>query len=185
MTAFKSATSATILSLVIAALAASGPLAAQPMPQGQGRPGMTDPGSSGQMQPQMPGGMMGMMGQGAMSMMMGEHVEGRIAFLKAELKITDAQLPQWNTFADALRANAKRMSEIRNTMMQGGMMGQGGTSLSAPDRLDRMGRMMTAMLDAVKATKKSALEPLYAVLSDDQKKLANQLVRGPMGMGPM
>jgi LTXXQ motif family protein len=71
------------------------------------------------MQPRMPDGMMGsgMMG------MMGEHVEGRIAFLRAELKITDAQVPQWNTFADALRANAKRMGEMRNTM--GGMMGQG------------------------------------------------------------
>ena len=39
---------------------------------------------------------------------MGDHIEGRIAFLKAELKITDAQLPQWNTFADALRSDAKR-----------------------------------------------------------------------------
>ena len=69
-------------------------------------------------------------------------------------------------------------------MVQGGMMGQGGTSLSPPDRLDRMERMLTAMLDAVKATK-SALGPLYAVLSDDQKKIADQLIRGPMGMGFM
>ena len=35
------------------------------------------------------------------------HIEGRIAFLKAELAITDAQLPQWNAFADTLRARAK------------------------------------------------------------------------------
>jgi hypothetical protein len=34
-------------------------------------------------------GMMGMMG-------MADHVEGRIAFLRAELKITEAQMPQWN-----------------------------------------------------------------------------------------
>jgi hypothetical protein len=131
--------------------------------------------------------MMGMMGQGGMmpmmSMMgMGGHIEGRIAFLKTELKITDPQTAQWNTFADALRANAKRMSEMQNTMMQGGTMGQAGTSLSAPDRLDRMERMMTAMLDAVKAMR-SALAPLYATLSDDQKKIADQLIDGPMGMG--
>ena len=63
-------------------------------------------------------------------------------------------------------------------------MGEGGQSLSAPDRLDRMERMMTTMLDATKATK-SALGPLYAVLSDDQKKTADQLIRGPMGMGIM
>jgi uncharacterized small protein (DUF1192 family) len=127
-----------------------------------------------------------MMGQdGMMSMMgMGGHIEGRIAFLKTELKITDAQTAEWNAFADALRSNAKRMSEMRNTMMQGGMMAQGGTSLSAPDRLDRMERMMTVMLDAVKATR-SALEPLYAALSDEQKKMADQLIHGPMGMGRM
>jgi hypothetical protein len=184
MPVFKSATSATVPVLALAALVASGPISAQPMPQGQ------QPGSGGQQQ--MPRGMMGdgsgmpmmgMMGQGGMMPMMGmgEHVEGRIAFLRTELKITDAQLSQWNTFADALRANAKRMTEIRNAMMQGGMMGQGGTSPSAPDRLDRMERMMTVMLDAVKAMR-SALGPLYAVLSDDQKKTADQLIRGPMGM---
>jgi LTXXQ motif family protein len=130
--------------------------------------------------------MMGMMGQGGMMPMMelGGHVEGRIAFLKAELKISDAQTPQWNAFADALRANSQRMREMPNTMMQGGMMGQGGASVSAPDRLDRMEKMMTAMLDAVKATK-SALAPLYAVLTDEQKKMADQLIHGPMGMGRM
>ena len=50
----------------------------------------------------------------------GDHIEGRIAFLKAELKITDVQMPQWNAFADTLRANAQRMREMRTTMMQGG-----------------------------------------------------------------
>jgi hypothetical protein len=192
MTACKSAISATVPALAIAALVAISPVTGQPAPQQQA-PGMTGPGSSAQVPSQMPGGMMGggtgtpmmgMMGQrGMMPMMgMGDHIEGRIAFLKTELKITDAQTAQWNTFADMLRANAKRMGEIRNTMMQGGMMGQGSTSLSAPDRLDRMERMMTAMLDALKATR-SALGPLYAALSDEQKKTADQLIHGPMGMG--
>jgi len=63
----------------------------------------------------MPGGgsMMGQGGIPMMRMMMDEegmrgmptmagvtgHVEGRLAFLKTELKITNAQLPLWNTFA--------------------------------------------------------------------------------------
>jgi hypothetical protein len=194
MAACKSAISATVPALALAALVAISPVTGQPAPQQQA-PGMMEPGSSAQVPPQMPGGMMGgsagtpmmgMMGQdGMMSMMgMGGHIEGRIAFLKTELKITDAQTAEWNAFADALRSNAKRMSEMRNTMMQGGMMAQGGTSLSAPDRLDRMERMMTVMLDAVKATR-SALEPLYAALSDEQKKMADQLIHGPMGMGRM
>ena len=49
-----------------------------------------------------------MMGQNAMA----EHVEGRIAFLKTELKITDAQQPLWNAVADAMRANAKEMTDM-------------------------------------------------------------------------
>src|SRR5579864_6917735 len=35
------------------------------------------------------------------------HIEGRIAFLKAELKITDAQAPQFDKVAQAMRDNAK------------------------------------------------------------------------------
>ena len=119
-----------------------------------------------------------------MSMMMGDHIEGRIAFLKAELKITDVQMPQWNAFADTLRANAQRMREMRTMMMQGGMMGQGGGAMSAPGRMDRMEKMMTAMTETLRTTKAS-LTALYAVLTDDQKKTADQLIHGPMGMGPM
>jgi len=43
-----------------------------------------------------------MMGQGGMPMM-AKHIDGRLAFLKTELKITDAQLPLWNVFAQAMR----------------------------------------------------------------------------------
>jgi len=32
---------------------------------------------------------------------------------------------------------------------------------------------------------KAAVEPLYAALSDEQKKAADQLMSGPMGMGMM
>jgi LTXXQ motif family protein len=105
-------------------------------------------------------------------------VEGRIAFLRTELKITDGQLQQWNAFAEALRANARRMTEMQ------GMMSQS-ASPSAPERLDRMEKMMAGMLEATRATK-GALTPLYAVLSDEQKKTADTLLHGPMGMmGPM
>ena len=141
----------------------------QAMPQG----GMMGPGSRMSM----------MSGPGRMGMMgMADHVEGRIAFLKAELKITEAQMPQWNAFADALRANANRMTGMPE--MQGGTMGQDSASVSAPDRLDRMEKMMSAMLETVKATK-AALAPLYAVLTEEQKKMADQLIHGSMGMGRM
>lgn len=45
-----------------------------------------------------------------------DYSEGRIAFLRAELKITDAQAPAWNAFADASGANAKALGELRGSM---------------------------------------------------------------------
>ena len=182
MTALKPTLSRILPAVALAALVFASPIAAQSGPHDHG---------DDQPTPRTPGGMMGMMGRGGMMRMMemADHVEGRIAFLKAELKITDEQTPQWNAFAGALRANAGRMMEMRKAMMQGGMMqggmmGQGDASVSAPDRLDRMAKMMTAMLEMVKATK-SALVPLYAVLTDEQKKVADQLIHAPMGMGRM
>ena len=53
-------------------------------------------------------GAMGMSGMGSMDTAF-QHIDGVIAFHKAELHITDAQAPQWNAYADALRSNAERM----------------------------------------------------------------------------
>ena len=139
--------------------------------------------------PEMPGGMAGagdmsmmgmmrmMMGRDGMSMMgaMARHVEGRLAFLKTELKITDAQLPLWNAVADAMRANAKTMGDIA-----GGMMGSSQTA-TLPDKLALREKMMTAHLEALRKFK-AAVDPLYAALGDEQKKTADELLIGPMGM---
>ena len=165
-------TAVLLLTLGIASGQDRAPSVTQPVPQG----GMIDPDSW------MP--MMGGPGHMRMMRMMGmvNHVEGRIAFLKAELKISEAQMPQWNAFADVLRENARRMSGMRATMS--GIFGQDGASVSAPDRLDRMEQMVSRMLEAIKGTK-AALTPLYAVFTEEQKKLADQIIRGPMGMGPM
>ena len=111
----------------------------------------------------------------AHSGMMASHVEGRIAALKAELKITDAQVPQWDRFADALRGTAKSMEAMQRQMMQASAP----STLSA--RLARREEMLTAHLAAVKSLR-SALEPLYATLSDEQKKVADGIRIGPMGM---
>ena len=161
-----------LLTLGIASGQDRAPSATQPVPPG----GMMGPGN---WMPMMGGpvhmGMMRMMG-------MADHVEGRIAFLKAELKITEAQMPQWNAFADVLRENARRMSVLPTTMS--GIFGQDNASVSAPDRLNRMEQMISIMLEAVKGTK-AALAPLYAVFTEEQKKVADQLIHGPMGMGPM
>ena len=122
-------------------------------------------------------GMMGqgMMGQG-MGMMGGRHVEGRIAFLKTELKITEAQQKLWDAVADAMRANAKAM-----TTMRGGMM-QTGAAASLPDRLAAAEKLLDARLDALRKYK-AAVDPLYAALSDQQKESADELMPPMMGMG--
>jgi len=118
--------------------------------------------------------MTGQDGMGGMAMMAG-HVEGRLAFLKTELKITDAQLPLWNAVSDAIRANAKSMAA-----MSGGMTGSSQTA-TLPETLALREKMMTAHLEALHRLK-AAVDPLYAALSDEQKKTADELLMGPMGM---
>ena len=132
-----------------------------------------------------PRGMMGyggpgswMMGQGgfsqAMCNVMANHIEGRLAYVKAELKITEAQESLWNPYAAAARDNANAMRAHCTTMMSK-------RSASLPDRLEQHEQLMAVQLDAVRAMNKT-LKPLYAVLNDSQKQTADQLFWGPMGM---
>jgi hypothetical protein len=120
--------------------------------------------------------MMAMMHGGMMDGAMMGHVEGRLAFLKTELKITPAQEPQWTKFADVIRANAKGAQAGMQAMMQAGAK-----SATAPEVLARHEKMLTAKLESVRALK-AAFDPLYASLSDEQKKSADELVMGPMGI---
>ena len=151
--------------IVLAQTSASSP--AVGTPAAQGMPMGSMPGSSGGM-PMI--GMMQMMGS------MADHVEGRIAFLKTELKITDAQQPLWNAVGDAMRASAKDMAAMM-PMIQS-MMQPSGT---LPEKLAGREKAMTAHLEALRKLK-SAIDPLYAALSDEQKKTADQLMVGPMGI---
>lgn len=123
-------------------------------------------------------GMMGWNGSGpAMCNAMAGHVEGRLAYLKAELKITDAQEPLWKSYAAAARDSANAMLAHCTAMMT-----QRGTStVSLPDRLDLHEQIMTDQLEALRGMNK-ALKPLYAAFSDRQKQAADQLFWGPIGM---
>ena len=130
----------------------------------------------------MHGGMgLGMMGGGgsghAMCGAMADHIDGRLAYVKAELKITDAQEPLWNSYAAAARDNANGMLAHCTAMMSQ----HGASAVSLPDRLDQHEQFMAARLEALRAMSK-ALKPLYAALSDGQKQAADQLFWGPMGM---
>lgn len=126
---------------------------------------------------------MGMMGLGMGGMATIDRVEGRIAFLRTELKIADAQAGAWNALADALRANAKKLAEVRASTMPKPGDAQPQASTMA-DRLELQERWLLARLEGTRAIK-AAFTKLSETLSDDQKKTADELLGPHMGMMAM
>jgi len=111
-----------------------------------------------------------------------ERVEARIAYIQTALKITDAQKPQWETFAATLRKQAreadKRVQERRTQMAEGSK----GLQLSTIERLERRQRMMTAGAQRLNELI-AAGKPLYAALNPDQKQIADGLLSPRHGRG--
>ena len=119
---------------------------------GQGGMGM---GGGSMMGPGMMGGMMG-----GVAMMMGpQHIDGRLAFLRAELKITDAQRKAWDDFAAAMQTAAKSLQAAHAAMHSGAAdtsgqagqparpapMGQGGMGMGGMGGMGMGGGMMGMM----------------------------------------
>jgi hypothetical protein len=96
---------------------------------------------------------------------------GRIAFLKAELGITDAQKSVWDAYAETIKGNLQSMQGMWQTMK---------TVAEAKTPADRLGAQIAAMESRVATLKevKPALDKLYAALSDEQKKKADELLTG-------
>jgi hypothetical protein len=169
---------------VLLAAAAMGSMAlAQTTDQGQQMPmmgpGMHGPGMMGEgmmgwgMRGMMGPGMRGMMGQGMMGpgMMMGygPMMEGQLAYLKAELGITDAQTEAWNGYVEAVKARSTTMQGTHAAMLQAMQSG------SALERMEAHTQAMQSMVESMKALK-PATEALYKVLSDEQEKKADVLL---------
>jgi len=104
-----------------------------------------------------------------------ERVEARLAYLRTALKITDAQQPQWNAFAETLRNQARtadqRMQEHR---VQRGQQ-------PARERPNAIARLeLEQQRHAALATRISerlaVQRPLYATLSNEQKAIADELL---------
>ena len=123
--------------------------------------------------PQMMQQMM-MQGQGHMAGLPYDHIEGRIAYIHAELHIKEAQMPAWTEFANALHANAKRIDEANAAQAQA-------TNKSVADRLDDQERWLAVRLESVRALK-PAYAQLYAVLDDKHKKMADELIAPYVGI---
>jgi hypothetical protein len=121
----------------------------------------------------MDGGMSRMMPMMGMMRMIhgGAYIEGRLAFVKAELKITPAQKKAWDDFANALRQAAAKVSETNAPMpMMSGMA----TSAPAPQLLEQHEKQLTAQLEAIRIMK-PAVGPFYAGLSEEQKRTLAEL----------
>jgi hypothetical protein len=168
------------LAIVIAAAGwmVASPVRAQMMGPGYGPGMMYGPGGPSRVGPEMmgpgmmgPGGMMGgcpMMGMTTDGQAL-TFAEGRIAFLKAELGITDAQTSVWNAYAAVIKRNLQSMQGMWQTMK---------TVYEAKTPVDRLNAHITAMDGRLAVLKdvKPALETLYAALSADQKKKADEIL---------
>ena len=159
-------------------------MAQQTEPQGpMGQGGMMGQGAGpmgpGMMGPGMMGGcgMMGGMGHGGMRAMMmasAPMTEAKLAYMKADLGITDAQASAWEDYARAVRAQQAAMETLRGDMLKA----MGGSAL---DRMDARIKALETVVDNLKALK-PATTALYAVLTDAQKEKADQLLGGACGM---
>ena len=102
--------------------------------------------------------------------------DARLSDLKAQLKITTAQEAAWQTFAAQAKQQAASMQAMRAEMQA-----------SAGTAPVQMGQRATAMQQraAGMATMANAFGALYAVLTTEQKAIADQHVgsMGHHGMG--
>jgi hypothetical protein len=97
--------------------------------------------------------------------------QGRIAFLKAELNLTDSQSTQWDAFAKALKNNLQNMQGIWQSM-------RAALEVDAPvERLDAHVAVLESRLAALKEIK-PALSDFYNALNAEQKKKADELLPG-------
>lgn len=111
-------------------------------------------------------------------------VEGHLAALKVELKITPDQETAWQAFTGKVRQQADTMIARRAEMKARHEQTKGQASavkLSAPEQLaQRTERMKRAVAGMESMT--VAVKDLYGVLTPEQKTTADKLLaRGPMG----
>ncbi len=98
-----------------------------------------------------------------------DHFEGRLAFLKAELGVTDAQAQAWDPFALALRTSRRHLLEARQSLS---------ASTGQADPLTRLvayEHHLSLRLDSLRVARES-FQGLYGTLNDGQKRAANDLV---------
>jgi hypothetical protein len=100
-----------------------------------------------------------------------ERVENRIKELHAQLRITPAEQPQWDQFAEVMRENAR---EIDQALMQ---RAQQFPTMNAVQNLQSYEQLAEAHAQRVQKLI-PAFENLYNAMPEQQKQLADQVFRG-------
>jgi protein CpxP len=100
----------------------------------------------------------------------GRHIEGRIAYLKAELKITDAQQPLFDAVANAMRDNAKAMHDAFQSLR-----GDRSQPQSALSRMEARAKFAQLRADG-EVKMLAAFRPLYQGMSPDQQKATDEML---------
>ena len=104
-----------------------------------------------------------------------ERVEARLAYLKTSLKITDAQQVQWDAFATTLRKHAREADQrVQALRAEGAARGEKRTPPTAIERMER-GQQRLATAYTRQTETLAAVKPLYAALSPEQQKIADEL----------
>jgi protein CpxP len=97
-------------------------------------------------------------------------VEKRITQLHSRLKITDAQGPQWDQFTQVMRANARDLDQ--SYQARAGKL----ASMTAPENMQSFADLSQQRAQDMEKLV-PAFQTLYASLSDDQKRAADQMFR--------
>ncbi len=104
-----------------------------------------------------------------------ERTEARLAYLKTALKITDAQQPRWDAFADTLRKQAREADQRVQALRTEAAGREKGARPTAIERMER-GQARLALASARLNETLAAAKPLYAALSPEQQKIADELL---------
>ena len=99
-----------------------------------------------------------------------DRVEARIKELHTKLKITAAQKDLWNNVTQVMRENAKTMEALIKARSEEAR------TMTAIDELKSYGEIVEAHADGIRKFI-PVFEPLYASMSDAQKKDADTLFR--------
>ncbi|KAF2989154.1 Spy/CpxP family protein refolding chaperone [Methylocystis sp. MJC1] len=103
-----------------------------------------------------------------------ERVDGQLAYIKTELKITAAQESQWNVFANVFRGNKEKQHQSCKVAQE---QSRSMMAASLPESIKIKEDQLSEQLEALRVLD-AALQPLYASLSKEQKKTADEILKG-------